>query len=209
MKVLRAQMNPHFIFNSLNSVNKFILESEKSKASEYLVKFSKLMRLILQNSQVPLISMETELQSLRLYLELESLRFNYYFDYKISVSSDLEIESAKVPPLLLQPYVENAIWHGLMQKPAKGKLDIEITNEKKHVYIKICDDGVGREKSAKIRRSSDELHKSMGLQITAERIALLDSLTRESSFVNILDLVDSNGEPAGTEVTIKIPLIYD
>jgi len=209
MKVLRAQMNPHFIFNSLNSVNKFILESEKSKASEYLVKFSKLMRLILQNSQVPLIPMETELQSLRLYLELESLRFNYYFDYKISVSSDLEIESAKVPPLLLQPYVENAIWHGLMQKPAKGKLDIEITNEKKHVYIKICDDGVGREKSAKIRRSSDELHKSMGLQITAERIALLDSLTRESSFVNILDLVDSNGEPAGTEVTIKIPLIYD
>ncbi len=209
MKVLRTQMNPHFIFNSLNGINKFILESERSKASEYLGKFSKLMRMILQNSQVPLISMETELQSLRLYLELEALRFNYYFDYKISVPSDLEISSLKVPPLLIQPYAENAIWHGLMPKPEKGKLDIEITGENDHVYIKICDDGIGRANSTKMRRTSDGIHKSMGLQITAERIALFDRHRREGSFVTILDLVDSNGEPAGTEVTIKIPIIYD
>ena len=209
MKVLRAQMNPHFIFNSLNSINKFILESDRLKASEYLGKFSKLMRMILQNSQVPLVPMETEIQSLRLYLELEALRFNYYFDYKISIPPDLDIASLKVPPLLIQPYAENAIWHGLMQKSAKGKLDVEITSEKDHVYIKICDDGIGRAKSAKMQRTSDGIHKSMGLQITAERIALLHRFTREGSFVNILDLVDSNGEPAGTEVTIKIPLIYD
>ena len=209
MKVLRAQMNPHFIFNSLNSINKFILESEKSKASEYLVKFSKLIRLILQNSQVPLIPMETELQSLKLYLELEALRFNYHFDYKISIPPDLEISSLKVPPLLLQPYAENAIWHGLMQKSAKGKLDIEVNSENNYVYIKICDDGIGRANSAKMNRTSDGIHKSMGLQITKERIALFDRLTREGSFVNILDLVDNHGEPAGTEVTIKIPMIYD
>jgi sensor histidine kinase YesM len=209
MRVLRAQMNPHFIFNSLNAINKFILESERLKASEYLVKFSKLIRMILQNSQVPLISMETELQSLRLYLELEALRFNYYFDYKISIPVDLEMSSLKVPPLLIQPYAENAIWHGLMQKPAKGKLDIEVTSEKDHVYIKICDDGIGRASSGKMRKTSDDIHKSMGLQITAERIALFDRHTREGSMVNILDLVDGNGVPAGTEVTIKIPLIYD
>ena len=209
MKVLRAQMNPHFIFNSLNSIHKFILESEKSKASEYLVKFSKLIRMILQNSQVPLIPMETELQSLKLYLELEALRFNYHFDYRISIPPDLEISSLKVPPLLLQPYAENAIWHGLMQKPERGTLDIEVTSEEEHLYIKICDDGIGRAKSAKVRSTSDGIHKSMGLQITKERIALFDRLSREGSFVNILDLVDNNGEPAGTEVTIKIPLIYD
>jgi LytS/YehU family sensor histidine kinase len=165
--------------------------------------------MILQNSQVPLISMETELQSLKLYLELEALRFNYYFDYKISIPADLEMSSLKVPPLLIQPYAENAIWHGLMQKPEKGKLDIEVTRENGHVYIKICDDGIGRANSTKMRRMFDGIHKSMGLQITAERIALFDRHTREGSFVNILDLVDSNGEPAGTEVTIKIPIIYD
>jgi len=209
MKVLRTQMNPHFIFNSLNSINKFILESERLKASEYLGKFSKLMRMILQNSQVPLIPLETELQSLRLYLELEAVRFNYYFDYKISVPPDLEVASLKIPPLLIQPYAENAIWHGLMQKSSKGKLDIEVTSEDNHVYIKICDDGIGRANSAKMQRTSDGIHKSMGLQMTAERIALFDRLTGEGSLVSILDLVDSNGDPAGTEVTIKIPLIYD
>ncbi len=209
MKVLRTQMNPHFIFNSLNSINKFILESERLKASEYLSKFSKLIRMILQNSQASLIPMETELQSLRLYLELEALRFNYHFDYKISIPPDLEIGSLKVPPLLLQPYVENAIWHGLMQKSTKGKLDIEVTCENNYVYVKVCDDGIGRAKSAKMRTAYDGLHKSMGLQITAERIALFDRVTREGSFVSILDLVDTDGEPAGTEVTIKIPVIYD
>jgi hypothetical protein len=209
MKVLRAQMNPHFIFNSLNSINKFILESERLKASEYLGKFSKLIRMILQNSQYSLVSLDTELQSLRLYLELEALRFNHHFDYKISVSPDLETSSLKIPPLLLQPYAENAIWHGLMQKSAIGTLDIEVSGEEDHVYIKICDDGIGRANSSKMHRPPDETHKSMGLQITAERIALLDRLTREDSGVKILDLVDSNGEPAGTEVTLKIPVIYD
>ena len=209
MKVLRAQMNPHFIFNSLNSINKFILENERLKASEYLVKFSKLMRMILQNSQMALIPMETELHSLRLYLELETLRFNYHFGYKISISPEMDIGVLKVPPLLLQPYVENAIWHGLMQKPEKGKLDIEVTSERDHVYIKISDDGIGRARSAGIRKTPDGIHKSMGLQITAERIALYNRFDREGSGVDILDLVDGNGAPAGTEVTIRMPLIYD
>ena len=209
MKVLRAQMNPHFIFNSLNSINKFILESERLKASGYLGKFSKLMRMILQNSQAALIPMEAEFQSLELYLELEALRFNHHFDYKISISPDMEIGSLKIPPLLLQPYAENAIWHGLMQKSERGKLDIEVSQDGNHAYIKICDDGIGRAKSSKMRTTSDVLHKSMGHKITAERIALFERLSGDGSSVKILDLVDGNGDPAGTEVTIKIPLIYD
>ena len=126
MKALRAQMNPHFIFNSLNSINRFILQNNKAQASEYLTKFSKLVRMILQNSQASLITLESELESLELYLDLEALRFNYQFAYKISVPKDMDIEVLKVPPLIIQPYAENAIWHGLMHKEEKGLLDIEI-----------------------------------------------------------------------------------
>src|SRR6185503_3627170 len=127
MQALRAQMNPHFIFNSLNSINRFILQNNKASASEYLTKFSRLVRSILQNSQASLITLESELESLDLYLNLESLRFNYHFDYKISVPKDLDISALQVPPLILQPYVENAIWHGLMHKEEKGQLDIDVS----------------------------------------------------------------------------------
>jgi LytS/YehU family sensor histidine kinase len=119
MQALRAQMNPHFIFNSLNSINRFILQNERVQASEYLTKFSRLVRLILQNYQCALIPLESELESLELYLNLEGLRFNYHFDYKISVPKDLDKSALQVPPLILQPYAENAIWHGLMQKKTK------------------------------------------------------------------------------------------
>ena len=137
MQALRAQMNPHFIFNSLNSINRFILQNNKSQASEYLTKFSKLVDMILQNSQSPLIPLESELESLGLYLEMEALRFNYHFTYKISVPKDIDIEVLKVPPLILQPYVENAIWHGLMHKEEKGQLDIEVSQEGDHLYFKV------------------------------------------------------------------------
>ena len=114
MQALRAQMNPHFIFNSLNSINMFILENNKLQASEYLSKFSRLIRLILQNSQEAFIPLESELEALQLYLELESLRFENKFEYKIAVDDDVDTTVLKVPPLIIQPYAENAIWHGLM-----------------------------------------------------------------------------------------------
>jgi len=137
MQALRAQMNPHFIFNSLNSINRFILQNNKAEASEYLTKFSRLVRLILQNSQASLIPLESELESLELYLGLEALRFDHHFKYRISVRKDLDIEVLKVPPLIIQPYVENAIWHGLMHKEEKGKLDIEVSHENNHLFFKI------------------------------------------------------------------------
>jgi ligand-binding sensor domain-containing protein len=209
MQALRAQMNPHFIFNSLNSINRFILQNNKSQASEYLTKFSKLVRMILQNSQASLITLENELESLELYLELEALRFNYHFDYKISVPKDMDISALKVPPLILQPYVENAIWHGLMHKEEKGLLDIEVIEENDHLYFKITDDGIGREKAAALASKSATKHKSMGLRITAHRIAILQNSEALTSPVTINDLVDANGYAAGTEITIKMPVLYD
>ena len=207
MQALRAQMNPHFIFNSLNSINRFILQNNRLQASEYLTKFSKLVRMILQNSQASLITLESELESLGLYLEMEALRFNYHFDYKISVPKDLDIEVLKVPPLIIQPYVENAIWHGLMHKEEKGQLDIEVSQEDDHLYFKITDNGIGRKKASELASKSATKHKSMGLRITANRIAMMQQSGEEESPVTINDLVEPDGTAAGTEVIIKMPVI--
>ncbi len=209
MQALRAQMNPHFIFNSLNSINRFILQNNRTEASEYLTKFSKLVRMILQNSQAPLITLESELESLGLYLEMEALRFNYHFAYKVSVPKDMDIEVLKVPPLIIQPYVENAIWHGLMHKEEKGQLDIEVSQEKNELYLKVTDNGIGRKKASELSSKSATKHKSMGLRITAHRIAMMQKSGLEESPVIINDLVNPDGTAAGTEVTIKLPAIYD
>jgi two-component sensor histidine kinase len=209
MQALRAQMNPHFIFNSLNSINRFILQNDRAQASEYLTKFSKLVRMILQNSQASLITLESELESLDLYLNLESLRFNYHFDYNITVPKDLDKEVLQVPPLILQPYVENAIWHGLMHKEEKGHLDIDISEKDDQLFLKIRDDGVGREKAKTMASKSATKHKSMGLRITENRIAILQKNGLKESPVTIHDLVNHDGTAAGTEVVIKMPLIYD
>ncbi|HLO82791.1 MAG TPA: histidine kinase [Chitinophagaceae bacterium] len=207
MKTLRAQMNPHFIFNSLNSVNRFILQNNRNEASGYLTKFSKLIRMILQHSQEQLIPLENELDALKLYLELESIRFENRFEFKTSVQTSIDTAEVKVPPLIIQPYAENAIWHGLMHKESKGKLDIEITAEGHHLFISITDDGVGREKAAGLESRPDN-HKSIGMRLTQERIRNLAQGT-EDAYVQVFDLTNPDGSPAGTEVTIKIPLIYD
>jgi tetratricopeptide (TPR) repeat protein len=209
MQALRAQMNPHFIFNSLNSINHFILQNNKAQASEYLTKFSRLVRMILQNSQAPLIPLESELEALQLYLDLESLRFEQHFCYKVTVKNDLEIFALKVPPLIIQPYVENAIWHGLMHKEDKGRLDIEIEQEDSHLYVKISDDGVGRQKAAELAVKSTTRQKSMGLKLTADRIAIFQNSIGNESPVIINDLTYPDGSAAGTEVILKVPARYD
>jgi LytS/YehU family sensor histidine kinase len=209
MQALRAQMNPHFIFNSLNSINRFIMQNEQEQASEYLTKFSRLVRHIFQNSQDAYITLEEELETLKLYLDLETLRFDDHFKYHISIHPDLEISSLRVPPLIIQPYVENAIWHGLMHKEEDGSVEIEIFPENEHLVIIIRDDGVGRKMAAALGSKSATHHKSMGLKITADRIALFNHSNVKESFVHINDLVHSDGLPAGTEVIIKIPAKYD
>lgn len=208
MQALRAQMNPHFVFNSLNAINRFILENNKTQASGYLTKFSRLVRMILQNSQSTLITLESELESLKLYLELEALRFEGRFEYQVTVSKDLDIDILKVPPLIIQPYAENAIWHGLMHKEEKGHLTIDISQQDDYLVFRIKDDGIGRKQSAAIASKSATKHKSMGLQITADRIAMLHRSASKDSPVVINDLENADGSAAGTEVIIKTPFIY-
>jgi tetratricopeptide (TPR) repeat protein/anti-sigma regulatory factor (Ser/Thr protein kinase) len=209
MQTLRTQMNPHFIFNSLNSINRFILENNKPDSSRYLTKFSRLIRMILQNSQSSFISLKSELESLELYLDMEVMRFDSHFTYKIIVSPELNTSRIKIPPLIIQPYVENAIWHGLMHKEEKGELEIEVVQEEHCLYITITDNGIGREQAARIASKSATKHKSMGLLITADRIAMIQSANGNESSVMIKDLVHSDGSAAGTEVQIKIPVTYD
>jgi tetratricopeptide (TPR) repeat protein len=216
MQALRAQMNPHFIFNSLSAINLFILENNRLQASEYLSKFARLVRLILQNSQEAFIPLERELEALQLYLELESLRYENKFAYKINTDDLLDITVIKVPPLIIQPYVENAIWHGLMHLPDReagkkesGHLEIELYTEDKVLFCKIADDGVGRKKAAELKSKSALSYKSMGMSITADRIALLQQQEQMGTHIVINDLVLADGSAGGTEVIIKIPFNND
>jgi Histidine kinase/Tetratricopeptide repeat len=209
MQALRAQMNPHFIFNSLNSINRFILQNNKEKASEYLTKFSRLVRLILQNSQSALIPLESELEALQVYLELESVRFENHFQFSIVVDDDLDAPALKVPPLIIQPYAENAIWHGLMHKEEKGYLHIELYESESMLCCKLTDNGVGRKKAVELKSKSASTHKSMGMQITANRIAMLHYGRSSAPQIKITDMVLADGNPGGTEVILNIPLCYD
>ena len=205
MQALRAQMNPHFIFNSLSSINMFILENNRLQASEYLSKFSRLVRLILQNSQEAFIPLERELEALQLYLELESLRFENKFEYKISVNENVDTTVLKVPPLVIQPYAENAIWHGLMHKREKGHLEIELYLEETILFCKITDDGVGRKYATELKRKSSLGHRSMGMRITADRIAMVQQERELGTHINIRDLILADGSAGGTEVLLKLP----
>ena len=209
MQALRAQMNPHFIFNSLNSINRFILQNNKAQASEYLTKFSRLIRSILQNSESSLISLQSELEALQLYLELEAVRFNYHFHFDIRVGDDIDLSSLKVPPLIIQPYAENAIWHGLMHKEEKGNLQIELHEDGDMLCCKITDDGIGRKKAVELKSKSASKHKSMGMQITADRIAMLQKQKPSAPQIEITDLILPDGKSGGTEVLLKIPAYYD
>ena len=172
MQVLRTQMNPHFIFNSLNSINRFILQNNKLQASEYLTQFSRLVRMILQDSQCKLITLQRELESLELYLSLEALRFDNHFSYQIIVDDKVDVSAMSVPPLIIQPYAENAVWHGLMHKKERGQLKIEVVIENKFLLIKILDDGIGRKQASHLADQSAD-HKSMGLGITSQRIDMV------------------------------------
>jgi len=204
MQALRAQMNPHFIFNCLSSINRFILKNEGKTASNYLTRFSRLMRMVLMNSQKSLISLEDELQMLEIYLEMERLRFKDSFDYAITFLNVVDSDNIFVPPLLLQPFCENAIWHGLMNKEGKGRLDMELSIENNILNCIITDNGVGREKAEEMNSKTAEKEKSMGLKITTERLALLNKEKGIHTSYDIEDLKDENGNATGTKVILRI-----
>lgn len=209
MQALRAQMNPHFIFNSLNSINRFILQNNKNEASEYLSKFSMLVRLILNHSQASSITLQSELDALHLYLELESLRFKNHFKYEVRIDDSVDPGVLRVPPLIVQPFVENAIWHGLMQKPESGNLEIDFSIEDGMLLCRVKDDGIGRKAAAEINSKSRVKHKSYGMKITTSRIALLQKEESKNVSVTINDLILTDNSSGGTEVVIKLPVRYD
>ena len=204
MQALRAQMNPHFIFNCLNSINRFILKNETEAASNYLTKFSRLIRMALTHSKKNFIGLEDELEMLKLYLDMERLRFKDAFEYSIIFKNSLDIGNVFVPPLLLQPFAENAIWHGLMHKEGPGHLEIELRIDQKILTCTIADDGVGRSKAEELKKRSVEKSKSMGLQITTDRLTLLNKDSEQLAFFNIEDIINEEGKPAGTRVILKM-----
>ena len=204
MQALRAQMNPHFIFNCLNAINGYILNNEAETAADYLTKFSRLIRMVLNNSQKQFISLEEELETLGLYLYMESLRFKDNFNYEIKCNDTVDAFSIFIPPMLLQPFIENAIWHGLMNKERDRKLIIGLHFENDVLHCTIADNGVGRKKAAQLKSKSAEKNKSMGMDITRNRMALLNHDLDGQSFFEINDLEDEYGKPAGTSVSLKI-----
>ncbi len=201
---LRSQMNPHFIFNSLNSVNNFISKNDERSANKYLSDFSKLMRTVLKNSDLDFVSLESEIETLRLYLELEHFRFGNKFTYALTIDESIEPNQVQIPPMLVQPYIENAIWHGLRYKEDKGELLVRFYLEGGHLFCTILDNGIGRRKSSELKTSNQKQQQSTGIKNTKERIELLNKMYKTKLQIRIEDL-EQNGEALGTKVLISLP----
>lgn len=205
-KALRSQMNPHFIFNSLNSINSYIVKNKTDEASAFVTKFARLIRLILDNSMESSVLLEKELMALNLYIEIENKRFENKFTWQIEVDPKLDVSNLLVPPMVIQPYVENAIWHGLLHKDSLGTLRIDVRKMEKIIEIRIEDNGVGRQAAIGLRSKTSLKTKSHGLDVTAKRIANFNG-AMEGQAVTITDLFYSDGKPAGTSVVVKLAFI--
>ena len=204
LTALQAQMNPHFIFNSLTAIQNFILSNESDEAVSYLIRFSRLMRLILESSQQRFVSLEQEESMLRHYIELQRLRFDQGFDYEVEFGEGITPELVDIPPLLTQPFIENAIEHGLMPKEESGRLSIRFEKENDRLQVMVSDNGIGRVKAAKLR---GEGHQSMALKITEQRLQLLNQDHGTSIDFRIFDDQDDRGESIGTRVVFSLPLL--
>lgn len=207
MKSLRSQMNPHFMFNSLNSINNFIVKNDQENASDYLTSFAQLMRIILENSRQDWVSLESELKALRLYIGMEKLRFENLFFYHESISSDINMMTTLVPPMLIQPYIENAIWHGLLpKKSSQCNLKLEVSKEDDYLKIVVDDDGIGTRDSKKRKSSFNISKKSFGQKIISERLDMINKIYDLDAKVNIVDKSDLSGSETGTRVTLSMKL---
>ena len=205
-RLLRTQMNPHFIFNSLNSISSFISLNNPDNAQAYLSKFARLMRYILENSRKTMIPLEDEINTLSLNLELEQLRHNHRFDYQIKVDDQLEIENTFVPPMLIQPFIENAIFHGLSGIEEQGMIKIEFQANGELMYCTVEDNGVGRDLTLKNKqKTGTKEHVSLGMQVTRERLAILNEKTKEEVSLRIVDLKSDDGIALGTKIELHIP----
>jgi LytS/YehU family sensor histidine kinase len=206
---LKAQMNPHFIFNCLNSIQKYVLEHDTKQAYTYMAKFSKLIRFVLDISDKTFVALSDELDLVKIYVELEQLRFDKKFEFMLQLEGNIEPDEIFVPSLLIQPYLENAIWHGIMNLPEgkKGEVAIVVKPVNDHIEIVISDNGIGRSKAKLLTQIS---HQSKGMSINQKRIEAINYLLKtHNATIELIDLFDNNGAPSGTKVIIKLPLKYD
>lgn len=200
LKSLRAQMNPHFIFNSLNSVNNYISTNNERAANKYLSKFSKLMRQVLEYSQVEFISLKDEIEVLRLYVELEHERFKDKFDFRFSVDEAINTDGYTIPPMLIQPFIENAIWHGLRYKESAGVLEVKFTDKEEFIEITVEDNGIGRAKSQELKTINQKKHNSSGMRNVENRTEMIQAVFKAKINYEIVDLPNNTG----TQVNIKL-----
>jgi LytS/YehU family sensor histidine kinase len=206
MKALRAQINPHFIYNCLNSIHRFMYANRMSEAGEYLVKFSNLVRLVLENSLHREVSLQDDLFAMNLYIEMEQLRMDHHFDYVLRVEPGLDPQNILVPPLILQPFVENSIWHGLNSKPERGTITISISRDGDMLKYSVEDDGV-KATAADVQLLENIRKKSIGLSLTRERLDLLNREKGTNAGFTVSDILDEQKNYKGKRVELRLPLM--
>ncbi|MHC1778571.1 MAG: histidine kinase [Lentimicrobium sp.] len=207
-RLLRSQMNPHFIFNSLTSIQNFILQQDDIKASIYLSRFSDLVRNILNNSQEEFINLEAEISTIENYLELQKIRFPDKFDYTIEVDERINPESLLIPPMLAQPFIENSIEHGFKHKTARGQIMVQYSINNGSLIYSVTDNGIGRQRAQEILQQENKDHKSLATAITLERIQVINKKIKQKINFEIIDLKDEKGAAAGTSVVFRFPRTF-
>ena len=206
LQALRSQMNPHFIFNTINSIQYFISCNDKESAFLYLSKFSKLMRQTLDNSAKSRISISRELEALQLYMDLQKLRFEKRFEYSIQVDRNIDIHNCEIPTMLIQPYIENAINHGISKKKSGGHINVILERTNGGLRCVVEDDGIGINKSKKMKKGKKQEHTSSGMRLTKERLTIINAGKNNDSFISVVDLSQEKNGSNGTKVTINIPM---
>jgi len=208
MIAMRSQMNPHFIFNCLSTINDFVIRSDRERSSNYLAKFAKLIRLILNNSRATFVVFEDELTALRLYLELEEMRFGPKFSYQIVIAPDIESLKMEVPSMIIQPYIENSIWHGVRQLPGGGSVFLNFKLKGRYLVCIIEDNGIGQPGShhAKTSNENEKFFEIHGTQIAEDRLSQMVKMGHKMTAVNILDLKGKEGNNTGTRVELTLPV---
>ena len=208
LKAIKSQMNPHFFYNALNTIQSYILSNDKKQAVNYLSKFSNLTRTILEMSEKETISIAEEVKTLGLYLDIEKARFEEDFEYQILVDKKIDAENIKIPTMLLQPYVENAVKHGLLHKQGKKLVTIHFQKIDKHIRISVDDNGIGRQKSAELNAIKNKNHQSFASEATQNRVNLLNQYNQKNISIQFIDKTNLSQQTIGTTVVFEIPITY-
>ena len=208
LKAIKSQMNPHFFYNALNTIQSFILSNDKKQAVSYLSKFSNLTRTILEMTEKETISIAEEVKTLSLYLDIEKARFEEDFNYHILVDDEIDAENIKIPTMLLQPYVENAVKHGLLHKQGEKAVTIHFQKETEHIKISIDDNGIGRQKSTELNAIKNKNHNSFATEAMQNRVNLLNQYNQKNISIQYIDKTNLNNQSTGTTVVFEIPITY-